>query len=153
MGGIRVHWRGVGKVAAVVVGAIVALRVLPGVFEAPEVPPLAPDVGLPRVVRMDEEEPPVVVRKATPPRPRVRAKPSHGVEAATAVIGTTRRLQAKPHRSPDRARQLEKPTPPPPPPPPVPPAPEPTGSIPVGPPPEPAPEPVPSDGSMEFAPH
>jgi hypothetical protein len=48
MAGVRIRWRGVARVAAIVLVALLAVRLLPGFLRAPEPPPLAANVGLPR---------------------------------------------------------------------------------------------------------
>ena len=48
MGAVRIRWRSAARVLAVAGGCLLALRVLPGLLEAPEPPPLGDDVGLPR---------------------------------------------------------------------------------------------------------
>src|ERR1700745_2438437 len=50
MRGVRVRWGSAVKVAAIAVGALLALQALPALLKPPEPPPRAPDVGLPRVV-------------------------------------------------------------------------------------------------------
>ena len=63
--GVRIRWRGVARVAAIVVVALLALRLLPGLLRAPEPPPLGADVGLPKAKPAR-----VVSRAKTVPRPR-----------------------------------------------------------------------------------
>jgi len=159
MGRVRIRWRGLAKVAVVALAGLAALQVLPALLAPPSPPPLASDVGLPRIPA--SQEPAVVIREPRPeppPKPRPRQRPSLSSAAGTAVIGTTPR-----RRHPDRGRQGDSPShtwskPPQPPalapdPPPYvpPPAPEPVAPVPVSPAPEAAP--AAGDGSVEFAPH
>jgi hypothetical protein len=127
-----------GKGAVLAVGALLALQVLPSLLKAPQAPPLAPDVGLPREA---------VATRASAQRPRVRAplRQPRRPEAPPTVKDMAQAVRTKQEATP--------PPVPPPSPPPVPPAPpEPT---PVPPPAPPPPEPAPpaNDGSVEFAPH
>ena len=46
---MRVRWSAAGKATLVAVVALLALRLLPPLLKPPEPPPLAADVGLPRV--------------------------------------------------------------------------------------------------------
>lgn len=155
MGGIRIRWKSLAKVAAALVAAAVALQLLPGLLKAPEPPPLGADVGLPRVA--DRGEGLRVERRAERRRaPRSRANGRGDI--AHAVIGT------RTHRRPARRQRHAHPTPKPPASPPrfhpepasastpapEPPTPEPPP--PPSPPPTPAPTQPASDGSMEFAP-
>jgi hypothetical protein len=148
---VRIRWRGVARVAAIVLVALLVLRLLPGLLHAPEPPPLGADVGLPKarpvrvvphVVRQTKEAP----RKEVPhPRKSVSDAP-----ASTAKIGTSTRRRVRHHHH----RQKPKPKRSPPPestpeyvPPPAPQAvPEPLPE------PPPAPPSTPGDGSQEFAP-
>jgi hypothetical protein len=158
MAGVRIRWRGVARAAAMAVASALALHVVPGLLRAPEPPPPAADVGLPKArgpVRAAQEQPRKIRRRAVTDAP-----------AATAKIGTrTRRRRERRHSHP--SPPARKPTPrtkaaePPP---------EPVGSLPPPGPeyvppavpersptsvPElpPAPESAPGDGSEEFAPH
>lgn len=161
MGRVRVQWRSVAKVAAALAAGLAALQVLPALLKAPEAPPLASDVGLPRL--HVPREPAVEIRE---PKRRPKRQPklrrSDDISAATATIGTT--PQNRPRRRGRRGRRGELPShtgrkspaaPPPPafepppyvPPPEPPPAPEPAPA------PAPQPTPPPTDGSVEFAPH
>jgi hypothetical protein len=176
MGGIRIRWRGVARVAAIVLVGLIVLRLAPGFLQAPEPPPLAADVGLPqatpatKVPREGVAKPVTDVpgrraasrpaRPARPARPRERrrrsrpakSRPGHAEDApaSSAVIGSGRRhrVVAKPASHPTRV--VESPPAP---------APEyvpPTVPEPVPeylPEPSPAPPPTPGDGSEEFAPH
>src|SRR6478735_492685 len=58
MRGVRVRWAGAAKVAALAIAALVALQTLPELLKPPAPPPLAEDVGLPRVVPKDAEKEP-----------------------------------------------------------------------------------------------
>jgi hypothetical protein len=169
MAGVRIRWRGVARVAAIVLVGVLAVRLLPGFLRAPEPPPLAANVGLPRakpvteVPRGGAAQPVTDVpgrRAAVPaatrphkrrrrPRPqKSRQRPVKDAPAAEAVIGSRRKHRVKLHPRPE---QVAEPAPPPaseyvPPaiPEPVPaPLPEPS----------PAPPTTPGDGSQEFAPH
>lgn len=140
MASVRIRWRGVARVAAIVLVGLIALRLLPGLLRTPEPPPLAADVGLPQA------KPVTAARRHAR---RSRTRPARDAPASVAVIGTHHK-----HR-------VEKPVKPPPPPPDSvaestpPPVPE------YVPPPSPeaSPEPpqdaptTPGDGSEEFAPH
>jgi hypothetical protein len=141
MAGVRIRWRGVARVAAIVLVALVALRLLPGLLRAPEPPPLAGDVGLPKAAHRAAAVPdaPTHRRQVTKRRhkPSIEKPRKHPVKR-----------KRKPHPVPEKVVE----SPPPPPPEYAPPAaPEPVAE----PLPEPAPEPVstPGDGSQEFAPH
>jgi hypothetical protein len=169
MGGIRIRWRGVAKVAAIAFVGLLAVRLAPGFLRAPEPPPLAADVGLPKAapvtdVPREGATQPVTdgqgrrteSRPATGPRkrrrrshpPKSRPHPVRDAPASEAVIGSRHRHRVA--AKPDREKAAES-TPPPAPEyvPPVLPeaAPEPL--------PEPSPPPpaTPGDGSQEFAPH
>jgi hypothetical protein len=177
MAGVRIRWRGVARAAAIVVVGLIALRLLPGLLRAPEPPPLAADVGLPRAKPAASESEPVrAVVKREPEQPRRRpkrqrrkskprpTKPKRMVRtvadepASKAVIGTRRTRRRHPHRK-ARRHQQQAAAPPAPvesapaavpeyvPPPPSEPA-----QVPL---PEPPPTPpaAPGDGSEEFAPH
>jgi hypothetical protein len=167
MAGVRIRWRGVARAAAIVVVGLIALRLLPGLLRAPEPPPLAADVGLPRakpaaeakpmVAVVDREAKAAVVKRRPKPR-RKTHKRAHAVPdepASTASIGT-RKKQRRPPRCRDRPHRKAT----------VSSSPEPVESTSptapeyVPPPaPEPSPEPAPTapttpgDGSQEFAPH
>jgi hypothetical protein len=164
MAGVRIRWRGVARVAALVVVGLVVLRLLPGLLRAPEPPPLAADVGLPQAkpVRVVEQPRPPH-RRRIPERPRPDPRPVPDGPAATAVIGTRHKRRIRRtagHHSLRQGAVESKPVPepkatvesiPPPLPERVPPPPEPVAE----PLPEPAPAPptTPGDGSEEFAPH
>jgi hypothetical protein len=153
MAGVRIRWRGVARVAAIVVVGLIALRLLPGLLRAPEPPPLGADVGLPqakpvRVVakREPRQRPKRHRRKSKPrptkPRPKVRVVPDR--PAAKAVIGARKRHRRPPPPPAESAPPaVPEYVPPPPPEPPPAPVPEPA----------PTPPPAPGDGSEEFAPH
>jgi hypothetical protein len=151
MGGVRVRWRSVGKVAALAAGGLIALQALPGLLRAPEPPPLAADVGLPRPLPGEVRE--EIDLRAGP------ADPARGGAVIRERVGPARVVR----RSPPKARPVLRPEPAsistPPPAPPSAPAPAPAASPAPPPQPEavsPAPPPAappPSDGSVEFAPH
>jgi hypothetical protein len=181
MASVRIRWRGVARAAAIVVVALIALRVVPSLLRAPEPPPLGRDVGLPRA-KVAPVEP---AREATkPPAKRHRAKrrkePSAPAKrkrksrrrattraipdapAATAVIGTRRHRRVHRHRNRSRKPDRPKPTPEPDestvsavpeyvPPPPSETSPPSAPELPAMRP--PAPATTPGDGSQEFAPH
>lgn len=146
---MRIRWRGVVRVAAIVFVGLLAARLLPGFLRSPEPPPLAADVGLPKAAPVrDVPRPAGAVtdvphphpgRHRRPHRPRSRPHPVPDTPASRAVIG-----------SKHRHRVAAKPPPP---------APEsaPTvlpEAVPEPPPePPPAPPSTPGDGSQEFAPH
>jgi hypothetical protein len=150
VGRVRIRWKAAGKVAAIAVGGLLALQVLPGLLKPPAPPPLGADVGLPQVeVRPQAEPPPPPLSSA--PKPRKRGRLDAKISS-----------KPKPHRrkkrsQPKRVKSRPTATPPAIAPPPEP-APEPA------PPPAPEPSPAPSepptrvppppanDGSMEFAP-
>ena len=180
---MRIRWRRVARVAAIIVVGLIALRVVPGLLRAPEPPPLGADVGLPKAKTAPAE--PVRAVTKEPARRRGKAAPSRDVRksrrkqpapvvtdapAATAVIGSRQRNRDRrprgrpPHR---RRRGDSAPAPPESPaeaasapvessPPPAPEyVPPPVAEPSPAPVPEPAPEPpsTPGDGSEEFAPH
>jgi len=147
MRGIRIRWAGAAKVAAIAIAALIALQALPALLKPPAPPPLAGDVGLPRVVPRDAEpEPHQILAPKRPKVDAVRKKPTQGREAvgvAAAVISSEpRRHNHVQAESSPVATQPPTPEPPSYAPPPVP--------VPAPPPPAPAPV---SDGSEEFAPH
>jgi hypothetical protein len=136
MAGVRIRWRGVARVAAIVLVAVIALRLLPGLLRAPEPPPLAGDVGLPKA--------------AHPPAP-VPDPPTHRKQ----VTNRHKPRVEKPHKHVTKRKHKADPppekiveSPPPPPPEYAPPA----AAEPVAEP-TPAPPSAPGDGSQEFAPH
>jgi len=149
----------VARVAAIVLVALIALRLLPALLHAPEPPPVPANVGLPKGK-------PSAARPTRTKPPRPHRRPLHDAPAATAKIGTgTRHHRKRPPRS-HPARPHRSPRPPPtsegvePTSPPAtelspPPAPEPVPEPVPAPLPEPPPAPpsVPGDGSQEFAPH
>jgi len=157
MGGIRVRWRALAKLVAIVAAALAALQLLPDLLRPPVPPPLARDVGLPRVKvepsakrqQVAGQEP--VARKPLPRDvissvPHRHVAPEPGRMAAKKPGANRHRHPAPPVPS---APAVE--TPPPPPaesPPPVSTTPAPPPS-----PPPPAPTQPPGDGSEEFAPH
>jgi hypothetical protein len=163
MGAVRIRWRGVARVAAIVLFGLVAVRLLPGLLRAPEPPPLAADVGLPKVapvVAPVADAAPHTRTRPRRPRRKPHPRPVRDAPAASAVIGSHRKPRIERHREhlkrrshkplPAAAKAPESPPPPPheyaPPPAPAP-IPEPLPE------PEPAPAPTPDDGSEEFAPH
>ncbi|MFT3864744.1 MAG: hypothetical protein QM729_10770 [Solirubrobacterales bacterium] len=148
---MRIRWRGVARVAAVVVVALVGVRLLPGLLQAPEPPPLGADVGLPKAK-------PAVVAKKPKARPRPKTRKVADAPASTARIGARTRRRPSSRRRGSARRRISKRTP----------EQEEPGTTPV--PehvapavPEAAPEPLPEappappsepgDGSQEFAPH
>lgn len=153
MGGIRIRWRGVARAAAIVLVALIAVRLLPGFLRAPEPPPLGADVGLPKAAPVTDVARP---RGGAAKRPRRhRSHKSHrrsvpDALASTAVIGSKRRHRVAPKPRPDPEKVVESAPSPPPeyvPPPAPEPVPEPLPE------PPPAPRSTPDDGSEEFAPH
>jgi len=155
MAGVRIRWRGVARVAAIIVVGLFVLRLLPGFLRAPEPPPLAADVGLPKATPVTEAPRGRAAKPATdvperraadrPRKERRRSRPRavRDAPASTAVIGSK-----KNHSHP---KKVVESAPPPVPeylPPSVPEAvPEPLPQ------PPPAPPSTPGDGSQEFAPH
>jgi hypothetical protein len=146
--GVRIRWAVLAKVAAIAVGGLAALQVLPGMLRAPEPPPLAADVGLPRVAANARFQRDEIRAKGTAdrePRARRPARDRKGGPAASAVIGS----------APRRHGRTPKP------------APDPAALAPIQPPAvSPPPAPIvaaesdlpaapesPNDGSVEFAPH
>jgi hypothetical protein len=153
MASVRIRWRGVARAAAILVVALIALRVVPGLLRAPEPPPLGRDVGLPRG-RPAPIEP---VREAMTPKPhekkrkkkkkkKARVVPDRA--ASTAVIGTHHQRRIRPRRPVAKPAPEPIETTPPPVPEYVPP---PSSELPAVP--SPAPATTPGDGSQEFAPH
>src|ERR1700760_1821418 len=140
MRGVRIRWRGVARVAAIVLVAMLGVRLLPGLLRAPEPPPLGADVGLPKA------KPVRVARK--PERTPHPPKSIPDAPAATAKIGT--RIRHRPKPRPPKPKSKPKPSPPPEPTPP--PAPEyvPTPAPQAIPQPVPEPPSTPGDGSQEF---
>ncbi|MGH2940623.1 MAG: hypothetical protein ACRDPE_21160, partial [Solirubrobacterales bacterium] len=108
---MRIRWRGVARVAAVVVVGLVALRLVPTLLHAPEPPPLGRDVGLPKA----EPAPRVPKPKAKPtvhpkpPKPPRRSVPD--APAATAKIATRTRHH-RPHKHSSPPAEPVEPTPP-----------------------------------------
>ncbi|HEX5929805.1 MAG TPA: hypothetical protein VFY48_10470 [Solirubrobacterales bacterium] len=143
MGTVRIRWKGLGKVAAAAVAGLLALQALPGLLRAPQPPPLAPDVGLPRVqVQRPEpvaapKPPPRKPRRSQPPKPRPIRRAEPLGRNTTQKRGSTDRgeVEAAPVPLAVPAQAPAPVAPPPPVPPPIPP---------------PAP---PGDGSVEFMPH
>jgi hypothetical protein len=165
MAGVRIRWRGVARVAAILVVGVLALRLLPGFLRAPEPPPLAADVGLPKAAPVTEvprggAAKPVtdVPRRRAAARPRKerrRSRPQkshpHRVSdapASRAVIGSKRKHRVRRVVKPPSHPEPKPESSPPPVPEYVPPViPEPIPQ------PSPAPPSTPGDGSQEFAPH
>jgi hypothetical protein len=149
MAGVRIRWRGVARVAAIVAVGLIALRLLPGLLRAPEPPPLGADVGLPQVEPVRAEaEPRTPIRHRRKPRPGPKLEVVPDQPASKAKIGTKPKRRRPPHRHHDKKPEPAPPAVPEYVPPPAPePAPAPL--------PEPAPAPpsAPGDGSEEFAPH
>lgn len=118
MAGVRIRWRGVARAAAIVVIGLIALRLLPGFLRAPEPPPLAADVGLPRAKPLVTEPALTVARPATKasrtppakaprrrrkarqekPGPRLKKPAAGDAPASTAVIGSRHRRSSRAHR-------------------------------------------------------
>ena len=143
MARVRIRWKALGKGVALAALGLLGLQLLPSLLKPPEPPPLAADVGLPRIAI---ERQPVA---AAPELNEARARPRKN-----------RQPQRRPEPRTNREPRPITPSPASPSPPPAPPqsapileqspapAPEPA---PVSAPP-PAPEPAPTDGSLEFAP-
>jgi hypothetical protein len=163
MGGVRIRWRALAKLAALVVGAVAALQVLPALLKAPAPPPLARDVGLPRV------KPAPVQTRGSFPTHEVDKEPRdsqarHRAALPPDVISSLPRRHHAPKPKTKRSQRSKAPktllvpkpvtAPPPPiesaPPAPVEPPPPPAPAPPT---PLPQPPPPPADGSEEFAPH
>lgn len=150
MASVRIRWRGVARIAAIVLIGLLALRLLPGLLRAPEPPPLAADVGLPQAKPVTEAP-----RRRHPRHPATR--PVRDAPAAVAVIGVhhehrlKKTVEARPKPTAEPAAPVPESTPPP-----IPEYVPPAAPEPV---PEPLPEPAPApsstpgDGSEEFAPH
>jgi hypothetical protein len=150
--GVRIRWRGVARLAAIVVVGLIALRSVPALLHAPVPPPLGRDVGLPKAKSRASRP------LARPKRPKPHRRSVPDAPAATVRIGTGIRHRHKrrrhhKHRIPPPKPTLE----------PVESAPSPTPAYVPEPAPEPAPAPLPEppsatrsmpgDGSQEFAPH
>ncbi len=164
MGGVRIRWKVLGKVAMVGVAGLVALQLLPPLLKPPEPPPLAADVGLPPIgVRPGSEPAPGEARQVgtDPPgalRPRERRLAAPRSLKMPGKPTQPRRRERRPRHKP---RDQQRPTSPAPVPAPVvrapgpspAPSPEPAASPAPTPAPEPAPAPAPEDGSLEFTPH
>jgi hypothetical protein len=163
MGAVRIRWRALARVAVIAVAGIAALQALPDLLKPPAPPPLARDVGLPRVAALPKQSRgslrTLEVQKE--PRDRERQRAGAGRALPPDVISSVphRHVKRKPRRESEPSRT--KPRPPratvltPSPPAPEPPT-SPPASIPIEPPPPPAPSatpPAPTDGSEEFAPH
>jgi hypothetical protein len=161
---VRIRWRGVARVAAIVLVALIGVRLLPGLLRAPVPPPLGRDVGLPKAKPVAASRPVVRESIRAVPEPagpktvrRRRSKIVPDAPAATAKLGTRTRHRRHPHPPPSPDRPTPEPrsepveTTPPPAPEYVPaPAPEAT-SEPL-PEPPPTPRSTPGDGGQEFAP-
>jgi hypothetical protein len=95
MAGVRIRWRGVARVAAIVVVGLLALRLVPDLLRAPEPPPLAANVGLPRA------EP---VRVAAKPRPGPLRREPEQIRHRREPGRRTRRHRKEPGRRARRHR-------------------------------------------------
>jgi hypothetical protein len=156
-------------VAAILVVGLLVLRLLPGFLRAPEPPPLAADVGLPRakpvteVPRGEAAKPVTDVsgrraagRAAARPRKhrrrsrqqKSRPRQVSDAPASRAVIGSKRKHRVRQVAKPPSRPEPKPESTPPPVPEYVPPAV--AESVPE---PSPAPPSTPGDGSQEFAPH
>jgi len=132
MRSLRIRWRSAWKPLAIAAIALLALRTLPALLTPPNPPPLAEDIGLPKV------DVPAAERDAKPrPKGKERRHPRHRPHRTQRVKHESRQTPAPP---------ASEPAPAPPPTPATPPAPAP-------PPPSAASPPPTSDGSLEFAPH
>jgi len=172
VGGLRIHWMTLGKGVALAGVGLLALQVLPGLLKPPAPPPLAGDVGLPRV-QIDREagvKAPSQAEASGPATPKLRRRqhlpklPGH-----PGLRGGKISSKPAPHRHPRKKRRKAKqapaaealptktasPTPSPPPVPSPPSTPEPPPAPSSAPSPAPPPEPSSpaEDGSAEFAPH
>jgi len=158
MAGVRIRWRGVARVATILLVGLFAVRLLPGFLRAPEPPPPAADVGLPKAMpvtevpgRLAADRPATRLRKQrrrSRPSRKSRARPARNAPASKAVIGSKRRQRArKVAERPSRSEPAPERSPPPVPEYVQPPAPEPVPE------PSPVPRSAPGDGSEEFAPH
>jgi hypothetical protein len=180
MAGVRIRWRGVARVAAILVVGLIAVRLLPGFLRAPEPPPLAADVGLPKatpvteVPRGGKGKPATVVPthraadRSAPARRkhRRRSRPrksstrsARDMPASTAVIASKHQRARRHHHRHAGRRESTAERPPPSAesiPPPVAeyvPAVTPEPILEAPPEPPPTPSSTPGDGSEEFAPH
>src|SRR5881394_1904601 len=152
--GLRVQWQLAAKVAAVVVGGIVAFHFIPAFLKPPPPEPLPADVGLPQVTAR-----PLELKNRQPKRHLGRVVRGGGdrrrAESSEGSVGPTKGSRPIPRRrsQPKPSTPTPRQDPPadasvPVAPPPAPEAPDPVFGAP---PPAPAPAP-PDDGSMEFAP-
>ncbi|HET7589061.1 MAG TPA: hypothetical protein VFK14_02580, partial [Solirubrobacterales bacterium] len=108
MAGVRVRWAGVGRAAAIGVVALVGLRLLPGLLAPPGAPPLAKDVGLPRLVGPPARETP---REPKPDRiARFEGRPRDD-KGTTRRRGGRRHPRVAPSQPEAPAPHLAKPTP------------------------------------------
>ena len=145
-----------GRVAAVAVVGVVLLRLLPGLLQAPDPPPLGADVGLPKAAPVSDvprERPAARPRKG--PRKlrhrRGRGPATKDSPASHAVIGSHRKRRVrKPSNPRHKLEKVVESTPPPVPEYTPPAAPEPVPEHLPEPP--PTPPSTPGDGSQEFAP-
>lgn len=159
---LRVRWQSAVRLGALVASGCLALAAGPALFRAPDPPPLARDIGLPRVVRAPDERsgaPPFAFNDAiaSPPIPGRQPRSRHHDP------GTHR--HGRPTRKPAADAAADGTPPGSPAPkvsaPPLPPTPTPAPTyIPATPQPPPAASPAPApapppagDGSEEFAPH
>jgi hypothetical protein len=120
MANVRIRWRAAGRGAAIVIVALVVLRVVPGLLRAPQPPPLGRDVGLPKA-----SPPPIdPVREVTKqaaqhhkssrthrrlPRSTVRARTVPDVPASNAVIGSRRHHRRRSPQNPRHHRAAARP--------------------------------------------
>ncbi|HEU5252902.1 MAG TPA: hypothetical protein VFU16_06225 [Solirubrobacterales bacterium] len=142
MGAVRIRWSSAARAAIVAVAALIALQALPSLLRPPEPPPLAEDVGLPRVVPHLEPAPPTSRFESAPLEDKGATKPRTELPGADVISSKPKRQKSKPPRSAPSV-----PAPVAPPPAPLPSPPPVVYEDPAPPPPAP-----PSDGSEEFAP-
>src|SRR6188474_3245965 len=156
----RVRWSQAAGALACGAFVLLAFQLGPELLQPPEPPPLAPDVGLPRV----GVAPTLAVERSREVRPRRnlgrvvrgggvrrRAEASEGKAPKRRPSRPSARRSAQPKPSTPTPRQDPPASPPDPEPIPASP-PEPSSVVPPSPEPTPAPA-APEDGSIEFAPH
>jgi hypothetical protein len=142
MGAVRVRWSTLAKWVGAGLAALLAAQALPPLLRPPAPPPLAADVGLPRVRAAEPATPAALAARVSPARalPARHRPDRHGRRRPT---GRERRTEPEAHAVGEDqviiAPAVEPATPPPPPA--------------VTPAPPPAPPPPPADGSVEFMPH
>lgn len=150
MAGLRIRWRAVGRVAAILAVGLIALRLVPTLLRAPEPPPLSRDVGLPKVRSAASGTVRVVKKRPRKPHRHVthheHPHPSRDPRPASKA-----KISSTPRPAPEPPPEPVESGPPPAPEYVSPPVPEPSPT-PV-PDPPPAPRSVPGDGSEEFAAH